>query len=230
MRRPVPPHRPGRDRWLVPYADLITLLFATFAAVAVSAGAPARTELTPPPPDAALEAQPAAAHATAAPPQADPGRPSLRSLVEPVLSGAPGSGIEILEDARGLVISLPESAAFPPASAVMTEGARDLLSKLAGALRPVDAAIRVEGHTDNVPIAGGRYASNWELSTARAGAVVLYLIEQGHLEPWRLSAAGYGEYHPRAGNGTPEERARNRRVDLVVTRRGGGAVPDGSAP
>jgi chemotaxis protein MotB len=76
--------------------------------------------------------------------------------------------------------------------------------------------VRVEGHTDDVPIRTARYQSNWELSTARASAVVAYLVEVGKLDPERLSAAGYGEFHPQVPNDSPEHRARNRRVDLVV--------------
>jgi chemotaxis protein MotB len=67
-----------------------------------------------------------------------------------------------------------------------------------------------------VPIHTPLFASNWELSTARATRVVQFLVEQGHLDPARLSAAGYGEYHPRVPNTSPELRARNRRVDIVV--------------
>jgi chemotaxis protein MotB len=81
--------------------------------------------------------------------------------------------------------------------------------------------MRIEGHTDDVPVAGGRYDSNWELSTARASAVVLFLLANTSLAPGRLSAAGYGEFHPRARNDTPGERALNRRVDVVVTEQRG---------
>ena len=77
-------------------------------------------------------------------------------------------------------------------------------------------AVRVEGHTDDTPIKNARFASNWDLSTARATRVVAYFILRAGLQPERLSAAGYSEYHPRAGNTTTEGRARNRRVDIVI--------------
>ena len=80
--------------------------------------------------------------------------------------------------------------------------------------------MRVEGHTDNLPINTPRFPSNWELSTARATSVIRYLIEEENLDPERLSAAGYGEYRPIDANDTPEGRARNRRVDLVILRLG----------
>ena len=87
---------------------------------------------------------------------------------------------------------------------------------MANAVRPTSSSIRIEGHTDNVPIRTARYSSNWELSTARASAVVAYLVESSGFDPARLSAAGYGEFHPRVANDTPENRARNRRIDIVI--------------
>ena len=75
--------------------------------------------------------------------------------------------------------------------------------------------VQVEGHTDDVPIKTPKFGSNWELSTSRASAVVAFLIENADVEPWRLSAAGYGQFHPRVPN-TPTGRAQDRRVDLVV--------------
>ena len=125
--------------------------------------------------------------------------------------------MDLVEDRRGLVISLPESATFASGSATLTREAETFLTRLAEVLRPTTAEMRIEGHTDDVPVAGGRFGSNWELSTARASAVVLYLLANATLAPERLSAAGYGEFHPRAPNATPEQRALNRRVDVVVT-------------
>jgi chemotaxis protein MotB len=87
---------------------------------------------------------------------------------------------------------------------------------LAAQLRTVPNVIRVEGHTDDVPIHTPQFNSNWELSTARATTVVQFLIDAGRLDPTRLSAAGYAEYRPRLPNDSPESRARNRRVDIVV--------------
>ena len=82
--------------------------------------------------------------------------------------------------------------------------------------RPRVIAMRIEGHTDNVPIRTPRFRSNWELSTARASAVIAFVIETQAFDPVRLSAAGYGEFHPRAPNDSAENRARNRRVDIVI--------------
>lgn len=78
--------------------------------------------------------------------------------------------------------------------------------------------VRVEGHTDNVPIFTERFDSNWELSTARAVRIVKYLIQEGNIAPGRLSAVGYGELRPLVQNDTPEHRARNRRVEIVLVK------------
>jgi chemotaxis protein MotB len=136
---------------------------------------------------------------------------------------------ELSRDGRGLVVSLPERATFPTASAEVTPEARKLIVRLAAALAPLPNALRIEGHTDNVPIRTSRYASNWELSTARAAAVVTFLIGGEHIQPARLSAAGYGEYHPRVANESAENRARNRRIDLVIVE-APAAAPEDARP
>ena len=118
----------------------------------------------------------------------------------------------------GLVISLQEIGFFDSGSAVMKPGAMPVLRKIASVLSPASENIRVEGHTDNVPIHNSRFASNWELSTARATEVLNLMITRFGLTPFRLSAAGYAQYHPAASNVTARGRLLNRRVDIVVLR------------
>lgn len=124
-------------------------------------------------------------------------------------------GLEVISSSRGVVISLPEAGSFPPGSADLSPRAVQVMADLAERLRDLPNLIRVEGHTDDVPIATDRFASNWDLSTARATRVVALLIDHG-LAPGRLAAAGYGEHRPRRPNVDPASRARNRRVDIVV--------------
>ncbi len=119
-------------------------------------------------------------------------------------------------DGRGLVISLGEGGFFDSGSDAIKPEGLALLDTIASGIATTDNQIRVEGHTDNVPIRNSKFPSNWELSTARATAVVSHLIVKFHSEPDRLSAAGYAEYRPAADNRTAEGRARNRRVDIVV--------------
>lgn len=114
----------------------------------------------------------------------------------------------------GLVLSLKEAGFFDSGSAVIRTNSIPLLEKIAQAL-PI-GPIRVEGHTDNIAIHSGNYTSNWELSTARASAIAHILLENGKLNPAEFSIAGYGEYHPVASNDTEQGRAMNRRVDIVL--------------
>lgn len=119
---------------------------------------------------------------------------------------------------RGVVLRLAEGVFFDLGKADLRPDARRVLDELAVLVRAVPNPVRVEGHTDNLPIRTERFPSNWELSTARATNVVRYLIEEHGLDPRRLSAAGYGEYRPVAPNDSDANRARNRRVDIVLLR------------
>jgi len=124
--------------------------------------------------------------------------------------------LRLTEDRRGLVLSIPEAGAFPAGSADISPAANDLISRIATALQHLPNAVRVEGHTDGTPIHTPKFASNWELSTARATSVVGFLIERGGIAPARLSAAGYAEFHPVADNQDISARFRNRRVDIII--------------
>ncbi len=117
---------------------------------------------------------------------------------------------------RGLVISVGEGIVFDSGSDLIKPEGKSLLDTIATSLVSIGNHIRIEGHTDNVPIKNSRFPSNWELSTARATAVISYMIEKFGLQPDQLSAAGYAEYRPVAANDTEEGRASNRRVDIVV--------------
>jgi chemotaxis protein MotB len=117
---------------------------------------------------------------------------------------------------RGLVIHIIESALFESAQATLRPEALAVLDKIAKEIVTLPNQIRVEGHTDDRPIATPRFPSNWELSSARATSVVRYLIEKHGFTPERLSALGFGEFRPLAANTSEENRAKNRRVDIVV--------------
>jgi chemotaxis protein MotB len=117
---------------------------------------------------------------------------------------------------EGLVVSLKEMGFFNSGSATIRPDSMDAISRLAEVIKNRPEDLRVEGHTDNVPIHTARFGSNWELSTSRATGLIQLLITQFGLPPSRLSAAGYGEFHPIASNDTPEGRAQNRRLDVVI--------------
>ncbi|MFH2056561.1 MAG: flagellar motor protein MotB [bacterium] len=131
---------------------------------------------------------------------------------------------------RGLVVHIRESALFESGKAELKESARLLLDTLAHEFKNLSNHLRIEGHTDSRPISTERYPSNWELSAARASAVVRYLIAEHKFSPDKLSALGFGEFRPRASNSTPEGLARNRRVDIVILTEELSAVEPHAAP
>lgn len=117
---------------------------------------------------------------------------------------------------RGLVISFNESIFFDSAKADIKDEMKDKLISVSKVLNKIDNYIRVEGHTDNLPIKDNYFNSNWQLSSVRASNVVELLIKYGEISPNRLSAVGYGEYRPISDNNTQEGRAKNRRVDILI--------------
>jgi chemotaxis protein MotB len=124
--------------------------------------------------------------------------------------------VKLTVDQRGLVISLKDTEFFDSGSAAVRGESKPLLRDIAAAIDNYTNSIRIEGHTDNVPIKTSAFPSNWELSTARATNIVQYLVGTLAFSPEKLSAIGYGEYRPIADNSTPEGRQKNRRVDIVI--------------
>ena len=231
----------GHERWLVSYADFITLLFAFFVVlyassqmdkkkvVQVSAaikgafeqlgafsGNAAYVHAQPP-----LDPSGAAAQAErSAPAISDEGLPDVdllkRELQEALGEQIQKHEIEIHSTPEGLVVSLREIGFFNSGEATLLAEGQATLTRIASVLNEKGFQIRVEGNTDNVPIHTERFKSNWELSTARATEVVALLVEQHGFDPRLISAAGYSEYRPMASNNTEEGRKQNRRVDLVI--------------
>jgi chemotaxis protein MotB len=147
----------------------------------------------------------------------EPAQPNAREAIERALQeDLAAERLELIEDRRGLVLAIPEAFSFENGRAELSAVAEALMGRVAQVLVTLPNAVRVEGHTDNTPIRTPRFTSNWDLSTARATRVVAFFIAPGGISAERLSAAGYSEYHPRAANDTPEGRARNRRVDIII--------------
>ena len=209
----VEPH----ERWMISYADLVTLLFALFVvlyaaadheragqvAQAVSAAVSNRPATTPLAGAGVLPGGKAVDEARTAMERAFAAHPTLRARAR------------MVGTKDGFTVSLAEAGFFAPGDANVREDARSLVEVIADALRDSPAQLRIEGHTDSTPIATSRYPSNWELSSARASVVLAQFIARG-LPPARLSLAGYAGERPIAANVTPEGRALNRRVDLVI--------------
>jgi chemotaxis protein MotB len=250
----------NHERWLVSYADFITLLFAFFVVLYASSQVDNKKVAQV---SAAIEggfqdlgvfthtgsvAKPGAAHLLPAPPPPQlvsaPLSAPLSALDSGALdSGGSGSGygpdidklrrdleqalgeqikkheIEMRLTPEGLVVSLREIGFFNTGEAKLLSDGQATLTRIANVLNQAGFQIRVEGHTDNVPIHTKEFKSNWELSTARATEVVALLVEQHGFDPRQVSAAGYSEYRPIVSNDTDEGRRANRRVDVVVVAR-----------
>ncbi len=241
MRRDWLDSEANEDRWMVSYADFITLLFAFFVVMyAISSVNDEKyrvlsatlaetfsTDVASPDPiqigEPTLTASP---HVIDVPDtqgfaDQDPGNTSLRTRInemETALGGfAAQEGVSLQSDNEWIEMHLDADLFFDPGRAQLTPQARQLLEQTVQALVTNPNPITIEGYTDNVPTNGGRFPSNWELSAARASSVARYFVERG-IRAIRLSAVGYGENHPLATNATPEGRASNRRVVVVVAR------------
>lgn len=133
-----------------------------------------------------------------------------------------GNNMQVQEDTDKLTIQLGEKILFTSGSATLNAAAKGTLEELANSVKLVQGDVIVQGHTDNVPIRGGRFKSNWELSAARAFSVVQELTKDG-VEPKRLGAWGFGENRPISENTTAEGRAENRRIEVMVLKKKGNA-------
>jgi chemotaxis protein MotB len=238
----------GHDRWLISYADFITLLFAVFVVLyatsqvdqgrkMVQLGAAVQAAFrelgtfpgTDPNSKVYHEMAKGAAGSGVVVDVAHPDKniglsdgapPDLRKLKKE-LQATLGEEIrnrevEVHMSSEGLVISLRETGFFPSGQARMFAASVPKLARIAKLLNEDGFGIRVEGHTDDVPIHNSMFKSNWELSTTRATEVLALLVTENHLDPKRLSVGGFAEYRPVASNLSPEGRQMNRRVDLVV--------------
>jgi chemotaxis protein MotB len=217
----------NHERWLISYADFVTLLFAFFTTMYAISTVDAKKL------QEMVESMQAAFDASKVPPPkrpvAKPDTPvkvvtpdqlalqALKArLSERLKLQIQGGQVGLEVDPRWLVVSIREAGTFGVGSAELSDSARSVLGEVADALADVDHPVRIEGHTDDVPIRTAKYKSNWELSTARATNVVSFFVEDRGLPPSRFSAAGYGEFRPRAANDSGANRAANRRVDIVI--------------
>lgn len=244
----MPPRRPKRrraeeqashERWLVSYADFMTLMFALFTALYAISTVDAKKlnsmveslqEAFQPGSASAqsrilVGSKPAPTLSKNAGPGGEVGLADLQKRLSKQLAGAIAEKrIDIEADRRGLVISIREAGSFPAGSSDLSDAAHALLRELGSVLTEVGNLVRIEGHTDDVPIHTARFASNWELSTARATNVIAFLLQSPALRPDHFSAAGYAEYHPRVPNESDANRTRNRRVDIVILSPGASAA------
>lgn len=230
----------NEERWLLTYADLITLLMAffiimyalsqvdaeKFRKMSVSLSDAFHTPRVTPLELPGYGMGGGVHHTTENSGNEKPKETQLQKLggqlQEMIKLEGLGNSVAVISGPGGhkLTLRLADSLLFDPGSAVLTLPAKDLIGRISAIVVKAGKQVRIEGHTDNVPIHNAQYESNWQLSTARAASVILTLIEGHGIPPEMLSASGYGEYRPLAPNDTPENRARNRRVEFVITDEG----------
>lgn len=199
----------SRDRWLISYADLITLLLALFIVLYAASDKERAHQIAA---SFAVEGVSGSGVLSGGESPDDGNAGPRKSLIEdPVIA----QKTRIHRSKYGLVVSLSEAGFFAPGDAAINRDAEAVIDRIAESLREASASVRIEGHTDSTPISTAKFPSNWELSTARASSVLARLIERG-ISPDRLSAAGYAGFQPVQDNTTPEGRAQNRRVDIVI--------------
>ncbi|OGS08902.1 MAG: hypothetical protein A2270_06255 [Elusimicrobia bacterium RIFOXYA12_FULL_51_18] len=125
--------------------------------------------------------------------------------------------VQIESNSKKIKLVLTDAILFDSGRAELKENAKKVLADIAGELKNMPNEVLIEGHTDNVPIKSGQYTSNWALSMSRAYSVVDYMQKLG-IAPERLAGLGYGEYRPVTANATPEQRAKNRRIEISLTK------------
>ncbi len=230
----------NHERWLVSYADFITLLFAFFVSMyAISTVNEGKYKALSESLQAAFTTSTSAIFSGAGtggmgggagevsrlkagePPSiSDRFRQNFSSdfkRISRALQSLKGkTNMTLMLDERGIVVRLSQPMLFKGGSAELKSGAYDVLDEIASAIKSTARNIRIEGHTDNIPVQSKEYPTNWDLSSARALVVLKYLLSAHSFDPTKISASGYGEFRPIATNDTLRGRSKNRRVDIIL--------------
>lgn len=207
------------NRWVVSYADFVTMLLALFMVMfAISQinnqkllEFQAKLQKT-------FSEEPKIENVTKYHKNTDGDKSystrDLKVLFEQNLSQT--KSIKLIKADRGLIVRVSDQMLFDEGSAEIKPRAKNALSEIVKVLTKIDNPVIIEGHTDSVPIKNAAFPSNWELSTARATNIISYLTKNGKIPPKRLCAVGYGEYYPVADNTSISGRMLNRRVDIII--------------
>ena len=234
------------ERWLVSYADFITLLFAFFVtmysisrvdekkmgsvveSLQRALGSTAAWQESKKQDPGVFQTSPIPIEVAIVPVNSEKGQGKedfeklAAEIKKKIKEGQNNNGegeldqLKFIVDKRGLILRFSERFFFDSGEASIHPEVIPMLNIIAQTLEKIPNHIRIEGHTDSVPIRTPKFPSNWELSTARATSIVHYVLTHYQFEPTRLSAAGYGEFRPIAPNKTYEGRSQNRRVDIVI--------------
>lgn len=225
----------NRERWLITYADLITLLLIFFVVMYTLSkidadkyqAIAASLAKTMGGSQSIMDNGGASIAPGVQEPELNPDMDNLeqenmekiRKQIQAYVDSTGLSGkVTVTVEERGVVVSFQDVVLFPLGVADLNPSSKEIVDKIGSILKQTNNYIRVEGHTDNLPIKTSKFPSNWELSLARSATVVHRLIDNSSIPANRLSASGYGEYRPRKPNDTEANRQQNRRVDIVVLR------------
>lgn len=231
----------NHERWIIPYADMVTLLFAFFVVMySISQQDLAKLKNVS---EAVQEAfmghrrggakvKKIEMGSTASPPESSPRfvvkRSSSNSEIREELQRALEadgfdfvfedklSPIQVRMDSRGVIISISAGYLFEPNSTEVRPELYPVINIVADIVKRNDRLILVEGHTDDEPVVGNIFYSNWELSALRATSMVRVLVDHFGIDPHRLTASGYSQYRPIGDNKTPDGKSRNRRVEIIM--------------
>jgi chemotaxis protein MotB len=233
----------NHERWLVSYADFITLMFAFFVVMFASSRADKeKVQRISEAVQRALEQGTVSARVQhilgGTPKQVADGNadlqglrrknevpvnerlaelmPSMQKLTAELQDEIKKGRLQVTLTPRGLVISLKEAAFFPPGDATVNPESYRTLAKVTDTIRSLPNPVRLEGHTDSVPIHNAKYENNWHLSAARSVAMLELFVRNFNIPASRLAVVGYAETAPVDSNETPEGRAKNRRVDVTI--------------
>lgn len=238
------PEHVNHERWLISYADFITLLFATFVALyALSKSDKAKASVAAESMRISFGSQdgrmipqeafnplsiptdhpkplPGDTSTVASKPKEEAGKAQFdeikKEVEEYLMTKGALNKVSVDVQERGLVVSLNEAGVFESGRADVKEESYKVLEEIAEKIKKYRNPVRIEGHTDNVPIRSRTYPTNWELSSTRATNMARVLTDKFGVPPGKVSATGYGEFRPKTSNDSPAGRSRNRRVDLVI--------------
>jgi chemotaxis protein MotB len=241
MRRKSAHEEPeNHERWLISYSDFITLMFAFFVVMfATSEADRGKAQQVSESVTRALEqnnvgeklrqilgAGPKYKPSSGGPipagrPTPPAGKlaeltPSLKHLTRELEQEIRSGKLQVSLEPRGLIVSLKEAAIFPTAEDTVAPEAYGILEKVTSTIRKLPNPVRLEGHTDSLPISNQRFRDNWDLSGARSVAMLHVLVHRFGVPPTRVAAVAYADTLPVAANDTEEGRARNRRVDIAI--------------
>jgi chemotaxis protein MotB len=193
----------SRDRWMVSYLDVLTILLILFVAMAAQTLQNSQKRLAPALPQAAAPVTP--------PPTEEPS-----AALDAIRQELEKSHLDVQLDSRGVVVSLPQALLFAPGEDRINADALPAVSVIGDVLSRIPNNVSLVGHTDAVPIHNRRFANNWELAAGRGLRLLELLSSRYGIAESRLSVASFGSYDPKGSNDTPDGRASNRRVEIII--------------